>query len=47
MKCAFGINRISEIIERNCKMAEQIGSRINKSEHFALLAEVNIKLQYS
>ena len=41
---AYGINGISKMIERNCKMAEQIGRWINKSNHLTLLAEVKLNI---
>lgn len=41
---AYGIDGISKMIERNCKMAEQVGSWIDKSEHLILLSEVKLNI---
>lgn len=37
---AYGIDGISKMIERNCEMAEQVGSWIDKSEYLTLLSQV-------
>ncbi len=41
---AYGIDGISKMIERNCQMAEQVGSWIEKSEHLTLLSEVKLNI---
>ncbi len=41
---SYGIDGISEIIERNCEMAVQIGNWIDESEFLILMAEVKLNI---